>query len=127
MKTLNAMLISVGLVSLTAQAYSSNVRVSEPPLNSLYSSHNYKHPDLAAKAAHWENEPSIWVNRMGSASHVQTYKNQMSADQPIGSVSVIDPNHAEQVNWNYKTPHHKDLYTPLPGNHLRKHTMTIGH
>ena len=110
MKTMQIILAGFGLllVSLSAVAQR-QVRdeeyVEAPKLRNdpTYSTRNYKHPNKAATARRWENNPGIEVRPpYAPANRVGSYKNQTPNQIPSGGVTADYGPDERLTNRNYK-------------------------
>ncbi|UFH52809.1 hypothetical protein [Spirosoma sp. KNUC1025] len=106
MKTLKLMLLSVGILALADQVLAQNDQATDQrkPLNNpMYSTHNYKHPNLAAAARRWENKQGVEVKTPAPGdARLANYKNQMPRTQPVGGVTVDHTPSANLADRNYK-------------------------
>ena len=69
----------------------------------MYSTHNYKHPGMAADAHRWENKKGLAVKapQPGDAQ-LANYKNQVPTAQPVGGITVAHTPSTNLADRNYK-------------------------
>ncbi|GAB3884594.1 hypothetical protein [Spirosoma agri] len=68
-----------------------------------YSTHNYKHPNKAAKARQWENKAGITVSKPPTnPGPVTSYKQQIPGAVPAGGVVVPHTPEVDVSQRNYK-------------------------
>ncbi|GAB4043994.1 hypothetical protein [Spirosoma jeollabukense] len=102
MKSLTFLLAGAILVAITSQTYAQDVG-PKPLNNPMYSTHNYKHPNMAAAARRSENKASVAVQQPTPAdARMANYKNQMPNRQPVGGVTVDHTPSASLADRNYK-------------------------
>ncbi|GAB2538629.1 hypothetical protein [Spirosoma aerophilum] len=103
MKSVFSLLIGISLLAVSEQAFSQDSGVKKPLNNPMYSTHNYKHPNMAAAANRWESKSSITVQQPNPGdTRLANYKNQMPTRQPVGGITVDHTPSASLVNRNYK-------------------------
>ncbi|WP_420148381.1 hypothetical protein [Spirosoma sp.] len=106
MKPFNILLVGIGLLAMAEQACSQDSPTpgQRKPLNNpMYSTHNYKHPNMAAAARRWEAKEGVAVKapRLSDAE-LANYKRQMPIAQPVGGITVEHIPTASQADRNYK-------------------------
>lgn len=79
-------------------------RQSEKPLNNpMYSTSNYKHPNMAAAASRWEKKQGVAVKQPApSDAQLANYKTQLPTAQPVGGVTVEHTPSMNLADRNYK-------------------------
>ena len=106
MKTLNLMLLGIALLAVTEQACSQNDQNTgqrKPLNNPMYSTHNYKHPNLANAARRWEKKEGVAVEAPKiSDTELANYKRQMPGVQPAGGITVDHTPSSNLADRNYK-------------------------
>jgi hypothetical protein len=99
MKSTLLLLAAFGLMVSTAQAQDDTKLKNDP----TYSTHNYKHPNKAAKARQWEANSGTEVRPPYQAANRQAnYKNQSPNPLPAGGVTVPHTPNEQLANRNYK-------------------------
>ncbi|AUD02873.1 hypothetical protein [Spirosoma pollinicola] len=103
MKLVAFLLAGISLTALSEQAFSQDDGAKKPLNNPMYSSHNYKHPTMAAAARRQETKAGITVQQPtpGNAQ-LANYKNQMPTRQPVGGVTVDHMPSGSLADRNYK-------------------------
>ncbi|CAN5378927.1 hypothetical protein BH09BAC4_BH09BAC4_52440 [soil metagenome] len=102
MKSLTFLLAGALLVAMTSRTYAQDVG-SKPLNNPMYSTHNYKHPNMAAAARRSENKTGVAVQQpTPTDARMANYKNQMPNRQPVGGVTVDHTPSASLADRNYK-------------------------
>ncbi|GAB3956990.1 hypothetical protein GCM10028805_48440 [Spirosoma harenae] len=103
MKALTFLLTSISFLAMFGQAFSQDVGAVKPLNNPMYSSHNYKHPNLAAAARRSETKGGIVVQSpKPNENQFANYKNQNPGVQPTGGVTVEHTPSASLADRNYK-------------------------
>ncbi|GAB3794457.1 hypothetical protein GCM10028819_08170 [Spirosoma humi] len=103
MKSIVFLLTGISLLALSGQAFSQDDGARKPLNNPMYSTHNYKHPHMAAAARRQESKAGIVVQQPGSTdTRFANYKNQMPNQQPSGGIQVDHTPSASLANRNYK-------------------------
>lgn len=102
MKSLTFLLAGALLGAMTSQTYAQDVG-SKPLNNPMYSTHNYKHPNMAAAARLSENKTGVAVQQpTPTDARMANYKNQMPNRQPAGGVTVDHTPAMSLADRNYK-------------------------
>lgn len=103
MKLLTFLLIGIGLLAISGQTYAQDDGLRKPLNNPMYSTHNYKHPNLAAAARRWESKEGMAVKKPtpGNA-RLANYKNQMPLAEPVGGITIEHTPSANLADRNYK-------------------------
>ncbi len=97
-------ILAVGSLLLGMQAYAQTepgTPTRKPLNNPMYSTHNYKHPQLAAAARQWEAKKGVAVKQPG-AVELANYKRQMPVAQPVGGITVPHTPSVSLADRNYK-------------------------
>lgn len=106
MKSLTFLLVGIGILSIVGQARAQTNRddgQKKPLNNPMYSTANYKHPNMAAAASRWEKKTGVAVQKPApSDAQLANYKNQHPAVQPVGGVSVDHTPTMSLADRNYK-------------------------
>ncbi|WP_461100949.1 hypothetical protein [Spirosoma koreense] len=106
MKMLTIVLLGASLLALSGHAYSQDQRsdgTNKPLNNPMYSTSNYKHPNMAAAARRWEKKEGVPVRKPSpNDAQLANYKNQMPVAQPAGGVTVDHTPSASLADRNYK-------------------------
>ncbi|SOD80773.1 hypothetical protein [Spirosoma fluviale] len=117
MKTILSLLVCISLLAMSGQAYSQNGGDKKPLNNPMYSTHNYKHPNMAAKARSWENKTGVAVQQpTPTDARYANYKNQMPNAQPVGGITVDHTPAASLADRNYKIQRVSEPNAPMPSN-----------
>jgi hypothetical protein len=102
MKTITFLLCGVALLAITEQAYSQDNQ-KKPLNNPMYSTQNYKHPNMAAAARRWEKKEGVTVKAPSPGdAQLANYKTQMPLAQPVGGITVDHTPSASLADRNYK-------------------------
>ena len=103
MKVLTFLLTGIGLLAMSGQAYAQDEGTRKPLNNPMYSTHNYKHPNLAAAARRWENKEGVAVKKpTPGEAQLANYKNQMPIAQPVGGITIEHTPSTNLADRNYK-------------------------
>lgn len=103
MKSFVFLLAGISLTALSEQAFSQVDGARKPLNNPMYSSHNYKHPQMAAAARRQETKTGVAVQQpTPGEARLANYKNQMPSRQPVGGVTVDHTPSASLADRNYK-------------------------
>ena len=103
MKSFTFLLAGAFMVALTSNTFAQDVGQSKPLNNPMYSTHNYKHPNMAAAARRSESKSGIAVQQPAPTdARLANYKNQMPNRQPAGGVTVDHTPSASLADRNYK-------------------------
>lgn len=98
--------MSMGLLAMTERACSQDDQKasSKKPLNNpMYSTHNYKHPNLAAAASRWDKKEGVAVKKPSPGdAQLANYKNQMPNVEPLGGITVDHSPSTNLADRNYK-------------------------
>ncbi|WP_461146785.1 hypothetical protein [Spirosoma pulveris] len=127
MKTLFSLLVGIGLLAISGQAFSQNGENKKPLNNPMYSTHNYKHPNMAAKARTWENKAGVAVQQpTPTDARYANYKNQMPNAQPVGGITVDHTPASSLADRNYKIQRVSEPNPVMPSNeyYVRKQKNT---
>ncbi len=115
MKSFVFLLVGISLTALSKQAFSQDDGARKPLNNPMYSSHNYKHPSMAAAAKRQEMKAGIAVQQPTPGdARFANYKNQMPSRQPVGGVTVDHTPSASLANRNYKIQRVSEPNATLP-------------
>ena len=99
MKTYLFVLVLIGLSMLTASAQDD----AKLRRDRTYSTHNYKHPNKAAKARQWEAKQGVAVNPPGiNQNPMASYKHSVPGALPVGGVVVTHTPQMDVTLRNYK-------------------------
>ena len=99
MKTYLFVLALSGLSMLTASAQDD----AKLRRDVTYSTHNYKHPNKAAKARQWEAKQGVAVNPPGlNQNPMASYKHSVPGASPVGGVVVSHTPETDVSLRNYK-------------------------
>lgn len=78
-------------------------KMRKPLNNPMYSTHNYKHPHMAAAARSWEAKKGVAVKPAKlSDAQLANYKKQMPMAQPVGGITVGHTPSTNVADRNYK-------------------------
>ena len=132
---LNVALISLSVLATSVQAHNSSGSDPLKPLNNpIYSAHDYKHPNVAAIARHWENKTAVKVKQSTyTDTQLANYKIHPPIDQAGGSVTLPYIRQNDLSNRNYKNQHLSNWQSSdsKSDGHVKKHHknhhMTVGH
>jgi hypothetical protein len=103
MKSVVFLLAGISLLAMSEQAFSQDSGVKKPLNNPMYSTHNYKHPNMAASANRWEKKSGITVQQPNPGdTRLANYKNQMPAREPVGGITIDHTPSASIADRNYK-------------------------
>ncbi|GAB3699420.1 hypothetical protein GCM10027592_25480 [Spirosoma flavus] len=103
MKVFTLLLASAGLLVASQQVYSQDDGGKKPLYNPMYSTHNYKHPNMAKAASRWEKKSGVAVQTpTPGAAQVANYKNQMPMVEPVGGITVEHTPSRNLADRNYK-------------------------
>ncbi|GAB4013765.1 hypothetical protein EXU85_12945 [Spirosoma sp. KCTC 42546] len=133
MKLVTFLLVGIGLVAMSEQAFSQDDGERKPLNNPMYSTGNYKHPNMAAAARRWETKEGVAVKKPTPGdAQVANYKSQMPTLQPVGGITVGHTPSTNLADRNYKI---QRVSEPTPDKtetgyyvkkQQRKTEMTIG-
>ncbi|MVM37492.1 hypothetical protein GO730_07495 [Spirosoma sp. HMF3257] len=133
MKLTLFLLVGIGLMAMSERAFCQDDGERKPLNNPMYSTSNYKHPNMAASARRWENKKGIVVKTPAPAdAQLANYKIQMPVLQPAGGITVEHTPSTNLADRNYKI---QRVSEPTPvqtdsGYYVRKQqrkaNMTIG-
>ncbi|AKD55278.1 hypothetical protein [Spirosoma radiotolerans] len=103
MKSVVFLLTGISLLALSGQAFSQDDGARKPLNNPMYSTHNYKHPNMAAAARRQESKAGVVVQQPASSDpRLANYKNQMPNQQPTGGIQIDHTPSASLADRNYK-------------------------
>ena len=106
MKSFTFLLAGFCLLAVAEEARSQDKRpapVSKPLYNPMYSTHNYKHPGMAAAARSWQPKNSVLVEKPKAGdAQLANYKKQMPVTQPVGGITVGHTPTTNLADRNYK-------------------------
>jgi len=103
MKSILFLLTGISLLALSGQAFSQDNGARKPLNNPMYSTHNYKHPNMAAAAWRQESKAGVMVQQpVATDARFANYKNQMPNQQPMGGIQVDHTPSASLADRNYK-------------------------
>ena len=103
MKSVVFLLTGISLLALSGQAFSQDDGARKPLNNPMYSTHNYKHPNMAAAARRQENKTGVRVQQPGATDpRLANYKNQMPNQPPTGGIQIDHTPSASLADRNYK-------------------------
>lgn len=103
MKSLTFLLAGAFMVAMAGHTYAQNVGRPKPLNNPMYSTNNYKHPNMAAAARRSESRSGIAVQQPAPTdARLANYKNQMPNRQPAGGVTVDHTPSSSLADRNYK-------------------------
>lgn len=103
MKSIVFMLAGISLLALSEQAFSQDNGGRKPLNNPMYSTHNYKHPNMAAAARRQESKAGVAVQQpVATDARFANYKNQMPNQQPAGGIQIDHTPSASLADRNYK-------------------------
>ena len=99
MKTYLFVSVLIGLSMLTASAQDD----AKLRRDHTYSTHNYKHPNKAAKARQWDAKQGVVVNPPGlNQNQMTSYKHSVPGALPVGGVVVPNTPEMDVTLRNYK-------------------------
>ncbi|GAB3988871.1 hypothetical protein GCM10028807_12470 [Spirosoma daeguense] len=101
MKVFTYLLAGAGLLIAAQQVYSQDDKPKKPLNNPMYSSHNYKHPNMAAAAKTWETKKGVEVQKPGN-SELANYKRQSLTTEPVGGIVLEHTPSRNVQDRNYK-------------------------
>ena len=117
MKSIVSLLVGISLMVISGQAFSQSGGDKKPLNNPMYSTHNYKHPNMAAKARTWENKTGVAVQQPAPTdARYANYKNQMPNTQPVGGITVDHTPSASLADRNYKIQRVSEPNAVTPSN-----------
>jgi hypothetical protein len=103
MKSIVFLLVGISLTALSEQAFPQDDGGKKPLYNPMYSTHNYKHPNMAAAARRWENKAGIAVQQPNPTdARLANYKNQMPNAEPVGGITIDHTPSSSLADRNYK-------------------------
>lgn len=103
MKVSIFLLTGIGLLAISGLLYAQDDGVRRPLNNPMYSTHNYKHPQLASAARKWENKKGIAVKKpTPGETQLANYKSQMPVAQPVGGITIEHTPIISLTDRNYK-------------------------
>ncbi|MVM34276.1 hypothetical protein GO755_29870 [Spirosoma sp. HMF4905] len=103
MKSIPFLLIGIGLLAVSEQAFSQDDGQRKPLNNPMYSTSNYKHPGMATAARRWESKTGVAVKTTTPAdAQLANYKHQVPVAQPIGGITVGHTPSTNLADRNYK-------------------------
>lgn len=129
MKSFTLFLSALCLLALLSPAHSQGyppVKPAKPLHNPMYSTHNYKHPGMAAAARSWQTQKGVAVKATKSDdAQLANYKNQaMPATQPVGGITVGHAPLYKLADRNYKI---QRLEEPTPANDVQEYYIKPEH
>lgn len=112
MKSVISFLICVGILGPSGHLSAQDAGSRKPLNNPMYSTHNYKHPNLAAAARRWEVKEGVAVKKPNpDEAQLTNYKRQMPIAQPVGGITVEPTTITSLIDRNYKI---QRLRAPTP-------------
>ncbi len=103
MKIVAFLLTGISFIAISEQAFAQDNGVRKPLNNPMYSTHNYKHPNMAAAARRSESKAGVSVRQPApSDARLANYKNQMPNRPPVGGVAVDHTPSENLADRNYK-------------------------
>lgn len=103
MKSIAFLLVGVSILAASGQAFSQDDGQRKPLNNPMYSTGNYKHPNMAAAASRWENKKGVAVKTTTPTDgQLANYKRQVPFTQPIGGITVGHVPSNNLADRNYK-------------------------
>jgi hypothetical protein len=122
MKSVFFLLVSIGLLTMADRVYGQDDGARKPLNNPMYSTHNYKHPNLAAAARRWENKPGVAVQQPAPGNaRIANYKQQMPNAEPMGGITADHTPSTSLANRNYKIQRVSEPQAPpSPGEYYVK-------
>ncbi|MBD2754210.1 hypothetical protein [Spirosoma validum] len=103
MKVSLLLITGIGLLAVAGLVYGQDDGTRKPLNNPMYSTHNYKHPNLAAAARRWENKKGVAVKKPApNDAQLANYKTQMPIAQPVGGITIEHTQSVSLPDRNYK-------------------------
>lgn len=103
MKLSPFLLTGIGLLAVAGALYGQDDGPRKPLNNPMYSTHNYKHPNIAAAARRWENKEGVAVKKPAPGdAQLANYKTQMPVAQPVGGITIEPAQSVSLPDRNYK-------------------------
>jgi hypothetical protein len=130
MKSVTFLLVGIAILAISGQAFSQDDGQRKPVNNPMYSTGNYKHPNMAAAARRWDSKPGVAVKTTTPADgQLANYKRQVPFTQPIGGITVGHTPSTNLADRNYKI---QRISEPVPSQEYyvskqrKKDSTTIG-
>ena len=103
MKIVALLLIGISFIAMSEQAFAQDDGTRKPLNNPMYSTNNYKHPNMAAAARRSESKAGVSVQQPAPTdARLANYKNQMPNRPSVGGITVDHTPSASLADRNYK-------------------------